>query len=61
MYFRVPGMKAYVCLLEYIIDMWDPEYQHFVVGIHTLPREIEDIYFLTGFSRIERATVLSGA
>ena len=24
-YFRVPGMKAYICLLEYIIDMWDPE------------------------------------
>ena len=23
-YFRVLGMKSYVCLLEYIIDMWDP-------------------------------------
>ena len=23
-YFRVPGMKAYIHLLEYIIDMWDP-------------------------------------
>ena len=24
-YFRVPGMNAYIHLLEYIIDMWDPE------------------------------------
>ena len=24
-YFRVPGMKAYIHLLEYIIDMWDLE------------------------------------
>ena len=24
-YFRVLGMKSYVSLLEYIIDMWDPE------------------------------------
>ena len=31
-YFRVLKMKAYVCLLEHIIHMWDPEQQHFVVG-----------------------------
>ena len=24
-YFRVPGMKSYVRLLEYIIGIWDPE------------------------------------
>ena len=24
-YFRVLGMKAYIHLLEYIIDMWDPK------------------------------------
>ena len=60
-YFRVPGMKAYVRLLEYMIDMWDLEQQHFVVGIQTLPIEIEDIYFLTGLSRRGRPVVLSEA
>ena len=54
-------MKAYFCLLEYIIDMWDPEQQHFVVGVHTLPIDIEEIYFLTGSSRRGRPIVLSRA
>ena len=42
-YFQIPGMKANVWLLEYIIDMWDPDQEHFVVGVHILPIEIEDI------------------
>ena len=41
-------MKEHVWLLEYIIDMWDPDEENFVVGVHILPIEIEDIYFLTG-------------
>ena len=49
-YFCVPGMKAHIRLLEYIINMWDPEKEHFVVGVHILPIEIEDIYFLTSLS-----------
>ena len=24
-YFKVPWMKSYIRLLDYIIDMWDPE------------------------------------
>ena len=54
-------MKAHVRLLEYIIDMWDPDQDHFVVGVHILPIEIEDIYFLTGLSMRESPIVLSGA
>ena len=42
-YFWLPNMKAYIRLLEYIIDMWDPEQQHFVFGTHTFPIDIEDI------------------
>ena len=45
--FRVLGMKAYIHLLEYIIDMWDPEQQHFVVRTHAMTIDIEVIYFLT--------------
>ena len=60
-YFRVPGMKAYVRLLEYIIGMWDFDQQHFVVGIHTLPIEIKDIYFFTRLSKRGSSVVLSRA
>ena len=35
-YFRIPGMRVYVCLLEHMIRMWYPCQQHFVVGTHTL-------------------------
>ena len=39
-FFRVPTMKAYIYLLEYIIDMWDLDQQHFVVGTHILTLDI---------------------
>ena len=42
-YFRVSSMRAYICLLEYIIDMWDLDQQHFMVGAHTLTIDIADI------------------
>ena len=60
-YFWIPGMKAHAGLLEYIIDMWDPSQEHFVVGVHILPIEIEDIYFLTSLSMRGSPVVLSGA
>ena len=60
-YFWIPGMKAHVRLLEYIIDMWDADQEHFVVGVHILPIEIEDIYFLTGLSMRGIPVVLSRA
>ena len=60
-YFRIPGMKAHVLLLDYIIDMWDPDQENFVVGVHILPIEVEDIYFLTGFSMRGSTVALFGA
>ena len=54
-------MKAYIHLLEYIIDMWDPDQQHFVVGTHTLTIDIDDTYFMNGLSQKERQVVLSGS
>ena len=50
-YFRIPGMRAQVRLLEYLVRMWDPDQQVFNVRAHTLSIDIEDIYFLSGFSR----------
>ena len=54
-------MKAHVQLLEYIINMWDPEKENFVVGVHILPIEIKDIYFLTDLSMRGSPVVLSRA
>jgi hypothetical protein len=42
-YFRIPGMRAQVRLLEYLVRMWDPNQQVFHVGVHTLSLDIEDI------------------
>ena len=41
--------------------MWDPNQYNFVVGVHILPIEIKDIYFLTGLSMRGSLMVLSGA
>ena len=41
--------------------MWDPYQDHFVVGVHILPIEIEDIYFLTGLSMRGSPVILSRA
>jgi hypothetical protein len=50
-FFMIPGMRAQLRLLEYLVHMWDVDQQLFHVGVHTLTLDIEDIYFLTGFSR----------
>jgi hypothetical protein len=60
-YFRIPGMRAQVRLLEYLVRMWDPDQQVFIVGSHTLTIDIEDIYFLTGLSRRGSYVSLSGS
>jgi hypothetical protein len=49
-YFRIPGMRAQIRLLEYLVHMWDPDQQVFHVGFHTLSLDIEDMYFLTRLS-----------
>ena len=47
-------------LLEYIIDLWYPDQQHFMVGAHILSIDIDVIYFLTELSHKGRQAVLSG-
>ena len=59
-YFRVPGMRAYLWLLEYLIQMWDPSQQHFQFGTHILTIEVEYIYFLIKLSRKGIPMVLTG-
>jgi hypothetical protein len=54
-------MRAQVRLLEYLVRMWDPDQQVFIVGAHTLTIDIEDIYFLTGLSRRGSYVSLTGS
>jgi hypothetical protein len=42
-YFCIPGMRAQIKLLEYLVHMWDLDQQVFHVGVHTLSLDIEDI------------------
>jgi hypothetical protein len=42
-YFCIPGMRAQVILLEFLVRMWDSDQQVFNVGAHTLSIDIEDI------------------
>ena len=60
-YFQIPWMKAHIRLLEHIIDMWDPDQDNFVVGVHILPIEVKDIYFMICLSMRGSPVVLSGA
>jgi hypothetical protein len=50
-FFRIPGMRAQLRLLEYLVHMWDVDQHLFHVGVHTLTIDIKDIYFLMGLSR----------
>jgi len=59
-YFRIPGMRAQVRLLEYLVHMWDPDQQVFHVEVHTMSLDIEDIYFLTGLSWRDHYVSLTG-
>jgi hypothetical protein len=60
-FFRIPGMRAQIPLLEHIVHMWDPDQQVFHVGMHTLTIDIEDIYFLTRLSRRGSHVTLTGS
>ena len=45
-FFQTPSMVSHERLLEHILQMWNPEQQHFEVGAHILIVEVEDIYYL---------------
>ena len=44
-------MKAQVELMTWLVNTWDVQDQCFIIGDHRLEIELEDIYFLTGFSK----------
>ena len=54
-------MRAQVDLLTWLVNKWDVQNQHFVIGGHRLEIELEDIYFLTGLSKRGEPLSLFGA
>jgi len=59
--FKIQGMRAQLRLLEYLVHMWDIDQKVFHVGVCVLSLDIEDIYFLKGFSHHGAHVTLTGA
>ena len=47
----IQGMRAQVDLLTWLVNRWNVQDQCFIIGDHRIEIELEDIYFLTGFSK----------
>ena len=50
-FWAIQGMRAQVDLLMWLVNRWNVQDQCFIIGSHRLEIELEDIYFLTGFSK----------
>ena len=50
-FFMCPSLRAQPLLLQWMVSMWEPDSQRFLVGDQLLDIEVDDIYFLTGLSR----------
>ena len=50
-FWAIPGMRAQVDFLQWLVDKWNIQNQCFIIGGHQLKIELEDIYFLTGLSK----------
>lgn len=59
-FFLCMNMRSQLLLLQQLVDMWDPNAGHFMVGDQILRLGIEDIYFLIGLSWRGMMVVLSG-
>ena len=53
-------MLAQHDILQTLMNMWDPDREHFIVQDQILNLEMEDMYFLTGFSHFGATMVLVG-
>jgi hypothetical protein len=51
-FFRCPLMQAQPRLLNALVDYWNPDVEAFMIEGQSLTPMTEDIYFLTGLSRI---------
>jgi len=60
-YWAIPGMRAQVDFLQWMVDRWNVQDQCFFIGGHQLEIEPADIYFLTGLPKRGVDLTLFGA
>ena len=60
-FFCISSMRQQINLLQYLPDAWDPTKQVFQIRGKSIPLNVEDVYFLTGFSRRGASLSLSGS
>ena len=59
-FWAIPGMRAQVDFLQWLVDRWNVQDQCFIIGGHQLEMEPEDIYFLTGLPKRGEQLTLFG-
>jgi hypothetical protein len=59
-FWAIPGMRAQVDFLQWLVDRWNIQDQCFIIGGHQLEIELEDIYFLTGLPKRGEQLTLFG-
>ena len=60
-YFKLSGMRQQIELLEFLVRAWDPAIEAFHIKNQVLSIIVEDVYFLTGFSRRGLPISLTGS
>ena len=50
-YFQISSMRSETPLLKLLIGYWDPDRSQFMIHDESISFKVEDIYFLTSFSR----------
>lgn len=59
-FWTIPGMRAQVDFLQWLVDKWSIQDQCFFIGEHRLEIELEHIYFLTGLPKRGKYLTLYG-
>ena len=59
-FWAIPGMRAQVDFLQWLVDRWSIEDHCFFIGGHRLKIESADIYFLTGLPKRGEDLTLHG-
>ena len=60
-YFKLSEMRQQIELLEFFVRVWDPTIEAFHIKNQVLSITVEDVYFLTGFSRRGLPISLTGS
>lgn len=59
-FFMCHGLRTQPLLLQHMVGMWEPDSQCFLVGDQVLDIDVDNIYFLTGFSRRGKSVYFDG-